>query len=90
VVKHGLPGLLAVLALYLLPLRLFARRLCQAGSREARLAAAGGMMLMLSYLAFGLTQAFLTHNNGVMMLAFMMVILWSLAQEQPVSPANTA
>lgn len=90
VVKHGLPGLLAVLALYLLPLRLFARRLCQAGSREARLAAAGGMMLMLSYLAFGLTQAFLTHNNGVMMLAFLMVILWSLAQEQPVSPANTA
>jgi O-antigen ligase len=28
VVKHGLPGLLAVLALYLLPLQLFARRLC--------------------------------------------------------------
>ncbi|PLY57329.1 Lipid A core--O-antigen ligase [Herbaspirillum sp. BH-1] len=89
-VKHGIPGLLAVLVLYLLPLRLFAGRAVPGMSIEARMAAGAGMMLMLSYLAFGLTQAFLTHNNGVMMFAFLGVILWSLARQQPAGPANTA
>lgn len=89
-VKYGLPGLLTVTALFLVPLGLFAARLRRSASREVRLASAAGVMLMLSYLVFGLTQAFLTHNNGVMMLGFLIAILWSLSQQQPVGPANTA
>ncbi|EIJ45891.1 Lipid A core - O-antigen ligase [Herbaspirillum sp. GW103] len=89
-VKYGLPGLLTVTALFLVPLGLFATRLRRSANREVRLASAAGVMLMLSYLVFGLTQAFLTHNNGVMMLGFLIAILWSLSQQQPVGTANTA
>ncbi|WP_034298831.1 O-antigen ligase [Herbaspirillum sp. RV1423] len=75
-VKRGLPGLLAVLLLYLAPLALFARRL-KHGDGAVRGYALGGTLLAASYLTFGLTQAFLTHNNGVMIFAFMTVILWA-------------
>jgi len=89
-VKRGIPGLAALLILYLLPLWLLHRRLRLAAGFEARLAATAGVMLVLSYLAFGLTQAFLTHNNGVMLYAFLCSILWAMSQEQPARSANTA
>ncbi|WP_433692157.1 O-antigen ligase family protein [Herbaspirillum seropedicae] len=89
-VKRGIPGLAALLVLYLLPLWLFHRQRRLAAGYEARLAASAGVMMVLSYLAFGLTQAFLTHNNGVMLYAFLCSILWALCQEQAVHPANTA
>jgi len=76
-VKRGLPGLAALLALYLVPLVLFARRV-RDDSRAARPYAVAGVLLIVAYMAFGLTQSFLTHNTGVMMLVFMLVILWSL------------
>jgi O-antigen ligase len=76
-VKRGLPGLVALLALYLVPLVLFARRV-RDDNRAVRPYALAGVLLIVCYMAFGLTQAFLTHNNGVMMLAFMLAILWSL------------
>ncbi|MBO9537991.1 O-antigen ligase family protein [Herbaspirillum sp.] len=74
-VKRGIPGLLVLLILYGTPLALFARHL-RDGPQERRYALAG-LMLMLSYIAFGLTQAFMTHNNGVMILAFMTAALWA-------------
>jgi O-antigen ligase len=76
-VKRGLPGLAALLALYLVPLVLFARRV-RDDNRAVRPYALAGVLLIVCYMAFGLTQSFLTHNNGVMTLAFMLVILWSL------------
>lgn len=76
-VKRGLAGLAALLALYLVPLALFARRI-RDGNPAVRPYAAAGVLLIVCYMAFGLTQSFLTHNNGVMTLAFMLVILWSL------------
>lgn len=77
-VKHGIFGLLATLVLFGAPLLMFARRI--GGHGPGAIYALAGAMLMLSYLAFGLTQAFLTHNNGVMVLAFMAAILWSCAR----------
>ncbi len=76
-VKRGSLGLVALLALYLVPLLVFARRL-RDGKRAVRPYALAGVLLIVCYMVFGLTQSFLTHNNGVMMLAFMLVILWSL------------
>jgi O-antigen ligase len=76
-VKRGLLGLAALLALYLVPLVLFARRV-RGDNRAARPYAVAGVLLIVSYMTFGLTQSFLTHNNGVMMLVFMLVTLWSL------------
>lgn len=77
-VKRGVLGLLTLLALFLVPLRLFARQLRDAGAgAEPRAYAAAGVAVCVSYLLFGLTQAFLTHNNGVMMYAFLTTMLWA-------------
>ncbi len=76
-VKRGLAGLVALLALYLVPLILFARHV-RDNNRAVRPYAVAGVLLIVCYMTFGLTQSFLTHNNGVMTLAFMLVILWSL------------
>ncbi|EJN01779.1 O-antigen ligase [Herbaspirillum sp. YR522] len=81
-VKRGVPGLLATALLYLVPLAAFAQAWASRPP-HARPYAIAGVMLMLSYLAFGLTQAFLTHNNGVMILAFLVAILWGLARRPP-------
>lgn len=75
-VKHGAAGLLALLALYLVPLGLFAQRL-RRGDDKDRIYAAAGVALCVSYMLFGLTQAFLTHNNGVMTFAFLTIMLWA-------------
>jgi O-antigen ligase len=75
-VKRGVLGLLALLALFLVPLRLFARQLRHAGAAQ-RTYAAAGVALCVSYLLFGLTQAFMTHNNGVMTYSFLTVMLWA-------------
>lgn len=81
-VKRGAAGLTVLLALYLVPLALFSRRLRDQNS-ALRPYALAGVLLVVCYLGFGLTQAFLTHNNGVLTLAFMLAILWALlcAQE---------
>ena len=76
VVKRGLPGLLATLVVLCTPLWLFGRHLN--GRREARPYALGGVLLATSYIVFGLTQAFFTHNNGVMVFAFWTAMLWTL------------
>ena len=75
-VKRGLPGLLATLAVLLTPLWLFSRHLN--GAREVRPYALAGVLLCASYIIFGLTQAFFTHNNGVMVFAFLTAMLWTL------------
>jgi O-antigen ligase len=75
-VKRGLPGLASVLLLYLAPLLLFVREMKRAGPK-ARPYAVAGMLLVICYLGFGLTQAFLTHNNGVTMFAFLLAVFWT-------------
>ncbi|MBP0597672.1 O-antigen ligase family protein [Herbaspirillum sp. LeCh32-8] len=87
-VKRGIPGLLAVFILYGVPLVLFARHLRDGeGPRKYALA---GILLVVSYMMFGLTQAFLTHNNGVMILAFLMAILWAKVRTTPAHPTTFA
>lgn len=73
--KRGLIGLTVLLALYLIPMRLFARGL-QANDLSLRAVATAGVLLPVTYIDFGLSQAFFTHNSGVMMYAFMLAVLW--------------
>lgn len=75
-VKRGLLGLMALLGLFLTPLVLFFRHL-RHHDRIVRDYALAGTLLMVCYLTFGLTQSFMTHNNGVMVLAFMTAMLWA-------------
>ncbi|MGV8898269.1 MAG: O-antigen ligase family protein [Burkholderiaceae bacterium] len=90
-VKRGLLGLIALLALYLIPLALFARRV-RDKNKAVRPYAVAGVLLSVTYISFGLTQSFLTHNNGVMIFAFTLVIIWSLlsAQENSGTVYNAA
>jgi O-antigen ligase len=71
-----LPGLFALLAVYITLLRLFMRHL-KDNNHAARPYAVCGVMLVTCSIFFGLTQAFLTHNNGVMTLVFFTAIFWS-------------
>lgn len=80
-VKRGMLGLAATLAIFLIPLVLFAHRVKHANS-QARPYALGGVLLCVSYILFGLTQAFLTHNNGVMILVFMLTALWAMSRSE--------
>ena len=72
-VKHGLLGLLTLLALYAAPIIAFSAYLRHKDLAKRSLAVAG-VLLPFVFIDFGLTQAFLRHNSGVMMYAaFLMV-----------------
>ncbi|MGG4773197.1 O-antigen ligase family protein [Paenalcaligenes sp. Me52] len=73
--KQGIVGILALLFLYVVPLRLFAPGL-RAESLTQRSLATAGFLLPIAYIDFGLSQAFLTHNSGVMVYAFWLIVLW--------------
>lgn len=73
--KQGLIGVFALLALYLVPLRLFSPGL-QSSDLTQRSLATAGTLLPVAYIDFGLSQAFFAHNSGVMIYAFWLVVLW--------------
>lgn len=76
-VKRGITGLLPLLALFIVPLIIFARTLRQ-GTPIERPYALAGVVLLTCYMVFGLTTTSLTINIGVTLLVFPMVMLWSL------------
>lgn len=75
-VKRGLLGVLALLALYLLPGLAFYRQM-KTDSVSVKAHAGAGLILVLATAVFGLTQSFFCHASGVMVYAFMLVILWA-------------
>ena len=79
--KRGVVGLAVLLALYLVPMRLFARHL-QSNHLAPRAVATAGVLLPVTFMDFGLTQVFLEHNSGVMMYAFMLAVLWGIYAQQ--------
>ena len=83
IVKRGVPGLLALLALYLVPLYLFSKYI-KHGSAAQKPYALCGLMLIVCYIGFGFSQVFMAHNTGVMTLGFTMVILWGLLKAQEI------
>ncbi|EHJ93067.1 hypothetical protein KUC_0011 [Vreelandella boliviensis LC1] len=79
--KRGLFGLVILLAVYLLPMRFFAKEL-GASDLSIRATATAGVLLSVTYIDFGLTQSFLSHNSGVMMFAFLLAVLWGIYSRQ--------
>lgn len=71
--KHGLVGLVLLLALYLVPIWYFSPYL-KHPNLSVRAIAVAGTLLAVAYIDFGLSQAFLSHNSGVMMYPFWLVI----------------
>jgi len=76
--RRGLIGLTALLALYWLPLWRFCVGLRNQAARPPALA---GAVLCVSYTCYSLTQGFLTHNSGVMMFFFTLVICLSMMRQ---------
>jgi len=62
--KRGLIGLVLYLALFLVPLLLFFRPHLHHRSVEVHSLAMAGMVIPMMYMDFGLTQTFLSHNSG--------------------------
>lgn len=73
--KRGLLGVLALLALYLVPLKMFAGGL-RSPNLTCRSLATAGTLLPVAYIDFGLSQAFFSHNSGVMIYSVWLVVLW--------------
>lgn len=79
--KRGIVGLLVLLALYLVPMRLFGKRMAS-DDLTLRSIAVAGVLLPLTYMDFGLSQVFLGHNSGVMVYSFWLVLLWALLRRR--------
>ncbi len=62
--KRGLLGLILYLAMFLVPMVLFFRPYLHHRSVEVRSLAMAGMVIPMMYMDFGLTQTFLSHNSG--------------------------
>lgn len=63
-VRRGLPGLLAVVALLLVPMRFFAARLASP-SPDVRAAAGAGLLVPVAFLDFGLSYSFFAYPSAV-------------------------
>ena len=79
-VRRGLLGVASLLMLYILPLWLFIKEF-RSVDGEIRCYAISGVVLVLSYMTFGLTNATFIHNGGVMVYSFSLIIIWSLFQK---------
>ncbi|MDP5292522.1 O-antigen ligase [Oceanimonas sp. CHS3-5] len=86
--RRGILGVLSLLALYLVPLRLFARRLGSA-NLELRAVATAGAILPVAFMDFGLSQVFFGHNSGVMVYAFWLAVLWSTMRAMELTPSGS-
>lgn len=62
--KRGLIGLTLYLALFLVPMMLFFKPYLHHAAVEVRSMAMAGMVIPMMYIDFGLTQTFLSHNSG--------------------------
>ena len=62
--KRGLVGLALYLGLYLVPMLMFFKPYLKDQRPEVRALAMAGMVIPMMFMDFGLTQTFLSHNSG--------------------------
>lgn len=79
---HGIFGLLALLAFFLVPLRLFWTGLRQASnSSAAYLYGVLGVSHILATMGYCLSQAFFAHNSGMIFYVFVLLVLLGLQKQ---------
>lgn len=75
---RGIVGFIILMAMYLVPLKLFLRKLRQYKDNwRIRSYAIGGALIPMCYMDFALTQTMFMHNIGVMMFAFPIAFFWA-------------
>ena len=76
--KRGLVGLALYLATYLVPMLMFFRPYLQHAHPDVRALAMAGMVVPMMFMDFGLTQTFLSHNSGRIVLCSLWMCLAGL------------
>lgn len=75
---RGIVGLAFLLLVYLVPLRLFLKKMDQYKDNwNIKSYAMAGALVPMCYMDFGLSQVMFAHNIGVMMYAFPIVYFWA-------------
>lgn len=76
--KRGIVGLFFLLVLYLVPLKLFLKKIYQyEHDWSVKSYAITGALIPMCYIDFGLSQVMFSHNTGVMLYAFPIVYFWA-------------
>ncbi|PYF79838.1 O-antigen ligase [Marinomonas alcarazii] len=74
----GIIGFAFLIAVYLIPLRLFLKKMRQYPDNwNIRSFAMAGALVPMCYMDFGLSQVMFSHNIGVMMYVFSIVYFWA-------------
>ncbi|QBG93482.1 O-antigen ligase family protein [Xanthomonas oryzae] len=79
---QGVPGLLLLIAVYGVPLCVFARLHRRSGQQQFRGPAAAGVMLVINYALCGLTQSMFAHQVAASLYTAMVGVLVGLAARQ--------
>jgi O-antigen ligase len=73
--KHGVMGIIVLMALLLVPLKYFLTLVTRTYDQDSVAFAAAGVVLIVCVMVFGLTQTFLAHISGVTIFSFYLVII---------------
>lgn len=76
--KRGLIGLAFYLAMFVIPMLYFFKPYLHHASAEVRALAMAGMVVPMMFMDFALTQSFLTHNSGRVVLCSLLMCLAAL------------
>ncbi len=76
--KRGLVGLSLYLALYLIPMLMFFKPYLHDDRLDVRALAMAGMVIPMMFMDFGLTQTFLSHNSGRIVLCSLWICVAGL------------
>lgn len=85
---QGLPGALALLLMYAAPLAFFLRQLRRRDDSQPY--ALAGLLLVLAFVGFGLTQMLFSHHIGAAFYAVLVTILAGLCLSVPARSATVA
>jgi O-antigen ligase len=78
---QGVVGLIALLAVFLLPLWFFCRRL-RSDDITVKALALCGSSLVASYMMFAISQVILGRNNGVIFYVLTLAIIWACMRQE--------
>ena len=78
----GLVGLFALLLLYLVPLNFF-WRLWRSGTNRQQSLALAGLILVVGYMHFALTEAIMGRNLPTLFYIFVLIFIWQLLTRSP-------
>lgn len=85
--KRGLIGLLALFFLYFIPIKLFPPHI-RSNNLQQRSYAISGLLLVITYIDFGLSNAFLNRHYGISIYVAWLLIWWACLRNSITSPVK--